>query len=93
MRSGPHDPDNEPDRRRRARIAARVMTVAHTARKQHKDALAFLAACCQAQLDGTRARASRCAHRSAAGGTYATIWRRQPDGAWKVLFDTGRVQN
>jgi hypothetical protein len=23
--------------------------------------------------------------------TYVTIWRRQPDGAWKVLFDTGRV--
>jgi ketosteroid isomerase-like protein len=22
--------------------------------------------------------------------TYVTIWRRQPDGAWKVLFDTGR---
>jgi hypothetical protein len=30
------------------------MTVAHTARKQRKDVLAFLAACCQAQLDGTR---------------------------------------
>jgi ketosteroid isomerase-like protein len=23
--------------------------------------------------------------------TYVTIWQRQPDGAWKVLFDTGRV--
>ncbi len=23
--------------------------------------------------------------------TYVTIWRRQPDGSWKVLFDTGRV--
>jgi ketosteroid isomerase-like protein len=23
--------------------------------------------------------------------TYVTIWRRQPDGAWKVLFDTGRA--
>jgi len=23
--------------------------------------------------------------------TYVTIWRRQPDGAWKVLFDTGRT--
>jgi ketosteroid isomerase-like protein len=22
--------------------------------------------------------------------TYVTIWRRQPDGSWKVLFDTGR---
>lgn len=22
--------------------------------------------------------------------TYVTIWRRQPDGTWKVLFDTGR---
>jgi ketosteroid isomerase-like protein len=22
--------------------------------------------------------------------TYVTMWRRQPDGAWKVLFDTGR---
>jgi ketosteroid isomerase-like protein len=22
--------------------------------------------------------------------TYVTIWHRQPDGAWKVLFDTGR---
>ena len=22
-------------------------------------------------------------------GTYLTIWRRQPDGAWKVVFDTG----
>ena len=23
--------------------------------------------------------------------TYVTVWHRQPDGAWKVLFDTGRV--
>jgi ketosteroid isomerase-like protein len=23
--------------------------------------------------------------------TYVTIWRRQPDGTWKVLFDTGRI--
>jgi ketosteroid isomerase-like protein len=23
--------------------------------------------------------------------TYVTIWHRQPDGTWKVLFDTGRV--
>lgn len=23
--------------------------------------------------------------------TYATIWRRQPDGGWKALFDTGRI--
>ena len=23
--------------------------------------------------------------------TYVTIWRKQPDGTWKVLFDTGRV--
>jgi ketosteroid isomerase-like protein len=22
-------------------------------------------------------------------GSYVTIWRRQPDGSWKVLFDTG----
>jgi ketosteroid isomerase-like protein len=22
--------------------------------------------------------------------TYVTIWHRQPDGGWKVLFDTGR---
>lgn len=36
-------------------FAERLMTVAHTARKQRKDVLAFLAACCQAQLDGTRA--------------------------------------
>lgn len=25
--------------------------------------------------------------------TYVTIWRKQPDGAWKVLFDTGRPVN
>jgi ketosteroid isomerase-like protein len=25
--------------------------------------------------------------------TYVTIWRRQADGTWKVLFDTGRVVN
>jgi ketosteroid isomerase-like protein len=25
--------------------------------------------------------------------TYITIWRRQPDGSWKVLFDTGRPVN
>jgi transposase len=31
------------------------MTVAHTARKQRKDVLAFLTDCCQAQLDGIRA--------------------------------------
>jgi hypothetical protein len=23
--------------------------------------------------------------------TYVSIWRRQPDGTWKVLFDTGRI--
>ena len=23
-------------------------------------------------------------------GSYCTIWRRQADGAWKVVFDTGR---
>jgi hypothetical protein len=23
--------------------------------------------------------------------TYVTIWHRQPDGTWKVLFDTGRI--
>jgi transposase len=37
------------------RFAERLMTVAHTARKQRKDVLAFLTACCQAPLDGTRA--------------------------------------
>ena len=37
------------------RFAERVMTIAHTARKQHTDVLAFLTACCQAQRDGTRA--------------------------------------
>jgi transposase len=37
------------------RFAERLMTIAHTARKQHKDVLPFLAACCKAQLDGTRA--------------------------------------
>jgi transposase len=36
-------------------FAERLMTVAHTARKQRKDVLSFLTACCQAQLDGTRA--------------------------------------
>lgn len=36
------------------RFAERLMTVAHTARKQRKDVLAFLTACCQAQLDETR---------------------------------------
>ena len=25
--------------------------------------------------------------------TYVTIWHHQPDGSWKVLFDTGRVVN
>ena len=25
--------------------------------------------------------------------TYVTVWRRQPDGTWKVLFDTGRLVN
>jgi transposase len=37
------------------RFAERLMTVAHTARKQRKDVLGFLTASCQAQLDGTRA--------------------------------------
>ena len=36
-------------------FAERLMTVGHTARKQHKDVLSFLTACCQAQRDGTRA--------------------------------------
>ena len=22
-------------------------------------------------------------------GTYMTVWEKQPDGTWKVLFDTG----
>lgn len=33
-------------------FAERVMTVAHTARKQDKNVLAFLTACCTARLDG-----------------------------------------
>lgn len=33
------------------RFAERVMTVAHTARKQNKNVLAFLSACCEAHLD------------------------------------------
>jgi len=37
------------------RFAERLMTIAHTARKQRLDVLSFLTACCQAQLDGTRA--------------------------------------
>jgi len=36
------------------RYAERVMTVAHTARKQNKNVLAFLTACCEAHLAGTR---------------------------------------
>jgi transposase len=36
-------------------FAERLMTVAHTARKQGKDVLPFLADCCQAQADGTSA--------------------------------------
>jgi ketosteroid isomerase-like protein len=26
---------------------------------------------------------------SAGGGKYITIWKRQPDGSWKVAFDSG----
>ena len=37
------------------RFAERVMTVVHTARKQDKSVLAFLAACCQARTDGSTA--------------------------------------
>ena len=37
------------------RFAERVMTVAYTARKQGKDILAFLTACCQAQHSGAPA--------------------------------------
>lgn len=36
-------------------FAERVMTVAHTARKQSKNVLEFLVACCTAARDGTRA--------------------------------------
>jgi len=25
--------------------------------------------------------------------SYVTIWRQQPDGSWRVLFDTGRQTN
>jgi len=25
--------------------------------------------------------------------TYVTVWKKQPDGAWKVIFDTGRPVN
>lgn len=35
-------------------FAERVMTVAHTARKQNKNVLRFLIACCTARLDGAR---------------------------------------
>ncbi len=35
-------------------FAERLMTVAHTARKQGKDVLAFLTGCCEAQAAGTR---------------------------------------
>ncbi len=36
-------------------FAERLMTVAHTARKQGRDVLPFLTACCEAHLAGTRA--------------------------------------
>ena len=36
------------------RFAERLMTVAHTARKQNKNVLEFLTECCVAQLDGGR---------------------------------------
>jgi transposase len=36
-------------------FAERLMTVAHTARKQGQDVLAFLTGCCEAQAAGTRA--------------------------------------
>ena len=36
-------------------FAENLMTVAHTARKQHKNVLAFLTQCCEAQRDKTRA--------------------------------------
>jgi transposase len=36
-------------------FAERLMTIAHTARKQRQDVLAFLTGCCEAQLAGTRA--------------------------------------
>lgn len=36
-------------------FAERLMTVAHTARKQRQDVLRFLTGCCEAQLAGTRA--------------------------------------
>ena len=36
-------------------FAERLMTVAHTARKQKRDVLAFLTACCQAQSKGSPA--------------------------------------
>jgi transposase len=36
------------------RFAERLMTIAHTARKQGKNVLEFLTACCVAQLDGGR---------------------------------------
>ncbi len=37
------------------RFAERLMTVAHTARKQHKNVLIFLTACCTAARSGERA--------------------------------------
>jgi len=37
------------------RFAERLMTVAHTARKQNKNVLEFLTACCVARLDGGKA--------------------------------------
>ena len=37
------------------RFAERLMTVAHTARKQKRDVLTFLTACCEAAQKGTRA--------------------------------------
>ncbi|HET7503685.1 MAG TPA: DUF6265 family protein [Kofleriaceae bacterium] len=43
-------------------------------------------------LGYTVGKATYTGHAPADGwrSTYVTIWRRQPDGAWKVLFDTGR---
>jgi transposase len=37
------------------RFAERLMTVVHTARKQNRDVLAFLTACCEAALKGSQA--------------------------------------
>jgi ketosteroid isomerase-like protein len=52
---------------------------------------ATIASAVRGDIDYTVGKATYTGKEDSWLSTYVTIWKKQADGAWKVLFDTGRT--